>query len=306
MATGESNALVIAPVGTVAAGPVTVPADERVTIGRSRSCGVHIEDPHVSKEHAEVWCRDGAWYVTDLASHNGTFINRWQLAPHDPMILHDGDVMAVGPRRFEVRLVSEAREPSSGSWATRASIFLRLRDERRPEQELAWEEFRTRYAPVILGFSRNAGLRTQDADDVLQDVMLGFFRLASEFVYDPSKGRFRGYLKRATLNAIHKRARRAERGHRVSEALLDEKADTADAHWEEQWAEQILARALDEARRRFDAQTLEAFELYARRGVAAEEVARRLDMSVNGVHQAKSRVVRLVRAIADRLRADEG
>ena len=306
MTAGKANALVIAPVDRGAGDPITISADERVTIGRGRSCRIHIDDPHVSKDHAEVRCRDGAWCVTDLASHNGTLLNRWQLAPNDPTILHDGDVLAFGPRRFEVRIDTEADKPASGTWATRASIFVRLRDGGRPEQDLAWEEFRARYAPVIIGFSRNAGLPSQDAEDVLQDVMLGFFRLSSEFQYDPSKGRFRGYLKRATLNAIRKRARRAESAIQVSDDLIDEPVDTADSHWEEQWAEMILARALEEARRRFDRETLEAFELYARRGVAAQEVAERLKMSVNGVHQAKSRVMRLIRAIADRLREDEG
>ena len=110
----------------------------------------------------------------------------------------------------------------------------------------------------------------------------------------------------SALNAIRKRVRSAEVARSVPDELLDEQAQTAESHWESRWGEQILTRALDEARRRFDEQTYEAFDLYARREVAAEEVATRLGISVNSVHQAKSRVMRVVMAVVDRIRAVEG
>ncbi len=260
-------------------------------------------------QHARVRYQDGSWCVTDLESRNGTCVNRWKLAPNDPVRLHDGDVITVGPCRLTVTLSDASPaggESLSGTYATRGSMFMRLRDDRALEKEIAWEEFRGRYAPVIVGYSRNAGLPAQDADDILQDVMLGFFRLSSEFHYDPSKGRFRGYLKQATLNAIRKRIRAADVARSVPDELLDEQAETAESHWESRWGEQVLTRALDEARRRVDEQTYEAFDLYARREVAAEQVAARLGISVNSVHQAKSRVLRVVMAVVDRIRADEG
>ncbi len=286
--------------------PVKVHPDEPAVIGRDVDCHIHIADRHISNQHARVRCLEGSWYVTDLDSRNGTSLNRWALAPHDPVMLHDGDVITVGHRRLQVSIPGSRVEPASAAYRTRASIFVRLRDDRPQEKELAWEEFRARYAPVIIGFSRNAGLPAQDAEDILQDVMMGFFRLSSEFQYDPSKGRFRGYLKRATLNAIRKRARDADAARLVPDDWLDERAGEADSHWESQWAGQILERAIEEARRRFDDQTIEAFELYALRHVAADEVAVRLKMSVNSVHQAKSRVMRVVEAVIDRFRADEG
>ena len=114
------------------------------------------------------------------------------------------------------------------------------------------------------------------------------------------------YFLKAALNAIRKRARAADPARQVADDVLEGKADEVESGWEDQWARQIFTRALEEARRRFDEQTFEAFELYAHRGVDVEEVADRLGMSPNGVHQAKSRVLRVLRAVADRLRADEG
>ncbi|TDJ57679.1 MAG: sigma-70 family RNA polymerase sigma factor [Planctomycetota bacterium] len=317
MTAGLATPIVITPIGGAAAERVTLAADEPAVIGRADDCRIHVGDPHISMQHARVRCTDGWWYLTDLESRNGTSLNRWKLSPNDPVRLHDGDVITLGPCCLTVTLAdsSPAAESSlaapaadavSATYATRGSMFIRLNDARPLEKEIAWEEFRARYAPVIIGYSRNAGLPSQDAEDILQDVMLGFFRLSADFHYDAAKGRFRGYLKQATLNAIRKRIRGDDPVRRVPDDLLDEQAVTAESHWERQWAQRIMTRALDEARRRVDEQTYEAFDLYARRDVAAEEVAARLGISVNSVHQAKSRVMRVVMAVVDRLRADEG
>lgn len=306
MTAGNASHLVIAPLEGGIGDPVTVHPGEPVVIGRGVDCRVHVDDRDISTQHARVRCHEGSWYVTDLDSRNGTTLNRWALAPNDPVMLHDGDVITVASRRLQVSIAGSPVEPVSAAYGTRASIFVRLRDDRPLEKELAWEEFRARYAPVIIGFSRNAGLPAQDAEDILQDVMMSFFRLSSNFQYDPSKGRFRGYLKQATLNAIRKRAREADPARLVPDDWLEERADSTESHWESEWAGQILTRAIEEAHRRFDEQTMEAFELYARRQVPADDVALGLKMSVNSVHQAKTRVMRVVQAVVDRLRADEG
>ena len=304
MTAGLATPIVIAPLDGASADRVTLGADELAVIGRADDCRIHVPDRHISMRHARVRCQDGAWYLTDLDSRNGTSLNSRKLEPNDPVRLRDGDVITVGPCRLTVTLADSA--PASATYATRGSMFIRLKDDRVLEKEIAWEEFRARYAPVIIGYSRNAGLPAQDAEDILQDVMLGFFRLSAEFHYDPAKGRFRGYLKQATLNAIRKRIRGDDPARSVPDDVLDEQAGKAESHWESQWAQRIMIRALEEARRRFDEQTYEAFDLYARRAVAAEEVAARLGISVNSVHQAKSRVMRVVMAVVERLRADEG
>lgn len=41
-------------------------------IGRDESCELFIDDPLVSRRHAEVRFEDGRWWVIDLGSRNGT------------------------------------------------------------------------------------------------------------------------------------------------------------------------------------------------------------------------------------------
>lgn len=49
---------------------------EVVRVGRSRSCPVKIgADSRVSREHCRLVCRNGAWFVEDLGSANGTWVN---------------------------------------------------------------------------------------------------------------------------------------------------------------------------------------------------------------------------------------
>lgn len=71
------------------------------TLGRDASCHVHINDSSVSHKHARVYHSDGEWYVEDLGSTNGTFVNERPLT--HPVMLRPGDVLAVGRSILEAR-----------------------------------------------------------------------------------------------------------------------------------------------------------------------------------------------------------
>ena len=70
-----------------------ITADE-LLLGRDRSCAVVLDDPTVSRRHAHLRYRDGAWIVRDLGSTNGTTVNgasvtRSQLRPGDLVAFGD-------------------------------------------------------------------------------------------------------------------------------------------------------------------------------------------------------------------------
>lgn len=48
---------------------------ERYTMGRAPSNGIVVKDELCSREHAELRCTDGQWYLRDLGSLNGTRLN---------------------------------------------------------------------------------------------------------------------------------------------------------------------------------------------------------------------------------------
>src|SRR5258708_6271839 len=88
---------------------------------------------------------------------------------------------------------------------TNPTIFLRLRAADSQPRPFAWNEFHARYAPIIASFARRVGGKPPDIDDVVQDVLMGFFAKSPPFVYDPALGRFRGFLKVCTWRALQKR-----------------------------------------------------------------------------------------------------
>jgi serine phosphatase RsbU (regulator of sigma subunit)/pSer/pThr/pTyr-binding forkhead associated (FHA) protein len=63
-------------------------SDGKVTIGRHPGCDLHINDGSVSRKHAMVDFRDDAYYVQDLDSRNGTFLNDAKIT--GPTKLSDG------------------------------------------------------------------------------------------------------------------------------------------------------------------------------------------------------------------------
>jgi membrane-bound lytic murein transglycosylase D len=48
--------------------------EEIFCIGRDESCGVRIQDPSISRMHAEVYYSQDRWWIRDLESANGTYI----------------------------------------------------------------------------------------------------------------------------------------------------------------------------------------------------------------------------------------
>ena len=65
----------------------------RVVLGRSRECDIQVEDPNVSRRHAELRQEGSAYWIVDLDSTNGIEVNgrRTQRAK-----LESGDTFTVG------------------------------------------------------------------------------------------------------------------------------------------------------------------------------------------------------------------
>jgi len=63
-------------------------------IGRGRDNHVVIDDPFASANHAIVTWRDNAWWVEDLESHNGTYLNDERVGK--PQLLVHGDRIRIG------------------------------------------------------------------------------------------------------------------------------------------------------------------------------------------------------------------
>jgi RNA polymerase sigma factor (sigma-70 family) len=167
----------------------------------------------------------------------------------------------------------------------------------------AWRELDRRYRPILINFARRLGLNDTEAADAAQEAMLVFAREYSKGSYDRSRGRLRQWLigiaRREALKARRRSARDAAppgEAHQADDNALEQL-------WEREQRAVILDEAIRELRGRPGTapQTLEIFELSVVRQMPAAEVAAALDIDVDSVYVARSRCLKRLRTIVERL-----
>jgi pSer/pThr/pTyr-binding forkhead associated (FHA) protein len=53
-------------------------------------------DGYVSRRHAQIIKARNGYFITDLGSSNGTYVNDRPLSPQKPRRLHNGDQIEIG------------------------------------------------------------------------------------------------------------------------------------------------------------------------------------------------------------------
>jgi hypothetical protein len=71
-------------------------------LGRSRDCDIVLEDPNVSRRHAEIRPSGGSWIVRDLGSTNGVKVNGRRIT--GAQSLKRGDAVELGTARLVFEL----------------------------------------------------------------------------------------------------------------------------------------------------------------------------------------------------------
>jgi len=67
-----------------------------LSVGRTSKADLVIDQPTVSRIHAEILLRDDGFCVSDRGSYNGTMLNNRVLDPNEVAALNDGDVVVFG------------------------------------------------------------------------------------------------------------------------------------------------------------------------------------------------------------------
>jgi pSer/pThr/pTyr-binding forkhead associated (FHA) protein len=73
---------------------------ERLSIGRRPESDIFLDDVTVSRDHALLVRRGGAYYLDDCGSLNGTYVNRQRVDSHR---LDDGDELQIGKYKLVYR-----------------------------------------------------------------------------------------------------------------------------------------------------------------------------------------------------------
>jgi pSer/pThr/pTyr-binding forkhead associated (FHA) protein len=86
--------------GTLAGTKITL-GDVPITIGRAEDSTLVITDDYSSARHARLFARGGQWFIEDLGSTNGTYLDRTKVNGPTPVPL--GVPIRIGRTSLELR-----------------------------------------------------------------------------------------------------------------------------------------------------------------------------------------------------------
>ena len=179
--------------------------------------------------------------------------------------------------------------------STSESLLVRLRSERDTD---AWARFVELYTPLIFYWARKTGLQSQDASDLVQEVLTQVYRKLPEFNYDRS-GTFRGWLRMVTLNKYRERRRRMSLNVvDATQSALGQIADPqmAESTWDVDYARILVARAMEMMKPDFAPETWVALKLMMTTGRPPKEIAAEQSISVWTLYSARNRLMSRLRS----------
>ena len=166
---------------------------------------------------------------------------------------------------------------------------------RQPNAQDAWAQFAQVYSPLISYWARRAGVRTDDAPDLVQEVFATLIVKLPQFHYDPAKS-FSGWLRTVTLNKGRQMKRRRSLPMLGADILPTVADNTQPGSFlETQDQNQAIGQAMTLVQAEFSPNVWKAFWESAVQGRPAAEVAAQLGLSVWTVYAAKSRVIKRLR-----------
>ncbi|MCA8986682.1 MAG: sigma-70 family RNA polymerase sigma factor [Planctomycetaceae bacterium] len=187
---------------------------------------------------------------------------------------------------------------------TSLSLIDRLRDS--PDSE-SWDRLVRLYSPLIRNWMRKFEIQDSDADDLLQDVLIAVSKDVARFEHSGRTGAFRSWLRSILVNRLRNfwrsRGRRpvAPGSSSFDQKLsqLDDPASALTLLWNQEHDQHVLRELLEIVKSNFTEETWNAFTKVALEGQRADVVASELNISLNSVFIAKSRVLSRLRQEAE-------
>jgi len=185
---------------------------------------------------------------------------------------------------------------------TRRSLLSRLKN---CEDHASWRVFFYTYWKIIYNAAIRAGLTAAEAEDVVQETVICVSRKVPEFIYDPKKGSFKGWLLQLTTWRIRDHYRNRLPIHPLPEQtqthrttrLLERVPDPApqfEAAWDAEWEDNLLEAALKRVKQKVDPKHYQIFDLYVRKKWPVSKIAHDLKINAAAVYLARHRVGRVL------------
>ncbi len=183
---------------------------------------------------------------------------------------------------------------------TRRSLIMRLGDWK---DQRSWDEFYRTYWRLIYSVAIKAGLREDEAWDVVQETVLTIAKQSLKNTYDPERGSFKMWLWNVTRWRINDQFRMRGKAPQAAsnagedtptrepvENIPDTSSNNFSEMWEREWQQNVMKAALERVKMRVSPRQFQIFDYNVLQGMGATEVRRRLGVSMAQVYLAKHRV----------------
>jgi RNA polymerase sigma-70 factor (ECF subfamily) len=182
---------------------------------------------------------------------------------------------------------------------TRESLLSRIRDWKND----SWQEFFEIYWKLIYNTARRYGLNDAEAQEVVQETMIGVSRNIPSFRYDPERCSFKGWLMNLIRWRITDQIRRRSAHLEMNEAALNVPEECEfNRHWEQDWERNLASAAIERVKADTSPQAFQIFAFCVLQKKGIDETARVLGVSKARVYLAKHRVYTRISREMERLK----
>lgn len=167
----------------------------------------------------------------------------------------------------------------------------------------AWQRMVEVYSALLRSWLARFDIAVIDADDLVQEVLLTVSRELPKFEHSGRAGAFRSWLRTILVHRLRDfwrsmKYRPAVNGGSSWQQQLEQLADessSASREWNLEHDRFVMARLLESVKPRFEPKTWEAFHRQMFDGQRADVVAAELEMPLNSVYVARSRILSTLR-----------
>jgi len=200
---------------------------------------------------------------------------------------------------------------------TRKSLIARLDNW---EDQRTWDEFYKVYWKLIYSVGLKAGLRSDEAFDVVQETILSIAKQSKKNMYDPEKGSFKSWLMNMTRWRINDQFRKRKKdtamnigdmeGEEGKDSIIDRLEDpqsgALERLWDVEWKKNLADAALAKVKAQVSPKQYQIFDCYVIREWDVGRVQEQLGVSMSQVYLAKHRVGKILKKELAKLNEDEG
>lgn len=183
---------------------------------------------------------------------------------------------------------------------TSKTLLGKLRD----GDTISWNEFYAKYRSIVFAAGRFKGLSDQECEDLMQEVMIRFFKNSQTFVFDPNIAKFRTYFGKIISGKIIDIIKARKNMFPLDEAALQDNSCIED-DWseplQEEWRKLIMEEAEIRLRTKVDTKTFLAYQWSAVQNRPIKEISMVLGINANQIYLAKSRCIKHLRNIVAQL-----